>query len=306
MAPSAPVLQLLYFFAVVLPCVFAGLIKLECDKENTGIYGQSSMINCLVKGASDVTIIMVLWKKSEKLLFMFYDGHTTFEDSGFHFAEPNWNQNNMNVSLLVKNTQIADAGQYECEVVSDSGEDKKQPDLQVRAIYSKQVMSSLPEKDIKENMEVTLFCNASGGYPAGSIHWFDEYGTNWTKSSELNKVVENDKRVTLLSKFAILQAASTSSKYKCVLYDSNGIKQDEVIHDLPFVPVEPPLEKRMENRNTVAITAVVVVVGSLACGVLVLMLLQRRRSAKNMNYMDPCDIREDLNAKEKMDTAAQV
>ncbi|XP_018616993.2 V-set domain-containing T-cell activation inhibitor 1 [Scleropages formosus] len=305
MAPCGPALLLLVFVSL-LPCLHAGMIKLQCKNENVGIYRQNSLLSCSVKDFSpDVTVILVIWKKSGKSIFTFYAEKTTFEDEDprLQFAEPNWTPNNMNISLLLKNTQIADAGQYECMVVTDAGEDKGQTSLQVRALYSKPTVCSFPEKNIEEHMKVTLYCNASGGYPPGRIQWLDKYNTDWTASSETRVVQEEDKRTTLISKFTVLQATSVNPWYKCVLYDSDGNRQGEAKYTLSFASKDHPPEKSTQRKNTVTITAVVVVLGSLACGLLVLLLLQRRRLRK-MPYMEPCKMSAE-EAKVKMDMGLQ-
>lgn len=102
------------------------------------------------------------------------------------------------------------------------------------ARYSKPVMSSIPKKDIREDMRVEIFCNASGGYPAGVIHWYDQYNTNWTRSADTDVVQTEDKLFNLTSKLTVLQASSDSLGYRCVVLNSNRQQEEVAEYNLPF------------------------------------------------------------------------
>lgn len=101
------------------------------------------------------------------------------------------------------------------------------------ANYSKPSMSSVPEKDIQDEMEITLFCNATGGYPVGMIHWYDKFGTNWTRSAVMTVVETADKRFNLSSKFT-LTASSSSSLYHCFVLNNKGVEEGEAEFELAF------------------------------------------------------------------------
>ena len=98
-------------------------IKLECKEEYHGVYGQQSLLQCIVKAVENVTILTVTWKRMEAdPLLLEYHKDTSNLTPGFTFAEPSWNKDNMNVSLLLTKTKMADKGVYECMVRTDSGD----------------------------------------------------------------------------------------------------------------------------------------------------------------------------------------
>ncbi|XP_048869784.1 uncharacterized protein zgc:174863 [Brienomyrus brachyistius] len=265
----------------------AANVQLNCQHENFGISRQNSIINCSVKGAeaSDVDIVVVIWKKGKSTVLMYYKKNITRSEQRFKFAEQSWDTRNRNVSLLVTDTRVADEGQYQCHVITDSGEAEEDTSLKVRARYSKAVMSSIPEKDIRENLKVEIFCNASGGYPAGVIHWYDQYNTDWTRSAKTDVVQTEDRLFNLTSKLTVLQASSISLGYRCVVFNSNGQQEAEAEYSLPFAVVDPEKEHQEGDRHTLTLTAILVVVGSLICGVLILMLLRKRRSWRERSHL---------------------
>ncbi|XP_045547165.1 uncharacterized protein isoform X5 [Salmo salar] len=156
------------FFAIHLACIRAGnsfetFVKLECKEEYHGVYGQQSLLECIVKAVQNVTILTVTWKRvGGDALLLEYHKHVNTSTLGFKFAEPSWNKKNMNVSLLLTNTKMADKGEYECMVRTDSGDATATISLSVTAMYKSPTMSSSPENCIKQNTGVTIFCNSTG------------------------------------------------------------------------------------------------------------------------------------------------
>lgn len=73
------------------------------------------------------------WKRVEvDTLLLEYHEDTFNLIPGFKFAEPSWNKNNTNVSLLLTNTKMADKGVYECMVRTDRGDDIATTSLSVK------------------------------------------------------------------------------------------------------------------------------------------------------------------------------
>lgn len=98
---------------------------MQCKPETRGQYGQKSVLDCMVKTSEEVEdpqFILVSWRKKDtkQLLVHFYNGQM-MQLPGYSFAEPSWNNKNMNVSLLVSNTSVQDEGTYSCELMLDSG-----------------------------------------------------------------------------------------------------------------------------------------------------------------------------------------
>uniref|UniRef100_A0A4W5KFX0 Ig-like domain-containing protein n=1 Tax=Hucho hucho TaxID=62062 RepID=A0A4W5KFX0_9TELE len=281
------------FFVIHFACIRAGnssetFVKLECKEEFHGVHGQQSLLQCNVKAVENVTILTVTWKnmKADTLLLE-YHKDTSILTPGFKFAEPSWNKNNMNVSLLLTNTKMADKGLYECMVRTDSGDDKATTSLRVTAKYKTPTMSSIPETNIKENTDVTIFCNSTGGHQKGLIWWFDQIGTNWTRSAELLAKETDDGLYSLSSKFTVLKATSSYTNYTCKVLTVNGAEEGMASFVIQFAPQD--LGSKGANFDSVSTTnwlAPVVVIGSLITGLLAALLIFKRRSVQSGHQTD--------------------
>ncbi|XP_035262618.1 uncharacterized protein LOC118221546 isoform X23 [Anguilla anguilla] len=256
-------------------------VSLDCQDENQGVHGKDSLLKCFLNsGGINVTVTAATWRRpgEKHPLIMFKDDKVGEpEDPRFSFKQLQMSGSNIDVSFLVRNTMRTDEGKYECVVVTDSGEAKAVVSLSVTATYSKPDMSSVPEKDLQEGMEVTLFCNASGGYPVGMIHWYDQHDTNWTRSAEMTVVETTDKRTNLSSKFT-LKASSSAPQYRCLVFNNNGVEEGKAEFDLKFRQKFVSDPGSGEGGGRTAIAVVFVIVGFLLCGLLILVLLRRRRA----------------------------
>ncbi|XP_040892582.1 poliovirus receptor-like isoform X2 [Toxotes jaculatrix] len=267
-------------FIVTAICIStgnAGFVVVQCSSENVGQYGQQSLLECVVrptKDATDTQIRVVTWKKEgdEEALLVFHNGQTTLQP-GYKFAEPSWDNKNMNVSLLVTNTAVKNAGIYTCMVVTNSGDEKSDIRLKVTAKYSVPVIHSRPEK-ITRTADGTLICDADGGYPQGEIRWFVEDKTDWTRSSKMEVTVTENGLLKLTSKLPLLHG-SIFSKYTCVVYNASGGKEDEAIYKVQDRP-EGQEGGRVLGAPASKIVAPVVVIGSLIIGLLLLLIYRRR------------------------------
>lgn len=295
---------IVFIFPVLCICaVKSGFIKVECKAENVGHYGQQSLLECVVKTSSDVTdpnIRMVAWKKLTSpedegdLVLGFNSGKLDRPKRGYRFAEPSWDEKNMNVSLLITNTAVADDGYYKCMVITDSGDDSIVTTLKVQAKYSISTVYSIPEK-IVPNTESTLVCESRGGYPQGTIRWFDEEKHEWTKSSEMEAKQSDDGLFQLTSKLS-LSRGSTFSKYTCAVFNASRGKEDEKTFETNIPsPRESPGE-RTASAYTSKVVAPLVVIGSLIIGLLLLLLYKRR--SQNRRDAAPTDVEEGYNSHE--------
>ncbi|KAK6478176.1 hypothetical protein HHUSO_G20448 [Huso huso] len=254
-------------------------IKVECDPENQGVYSQQAVLNCkVVSIKKDFQIIKMIWCKVEadkcvnKTMLTFENGKWSAKDERFSIGALEWNEKELSVSLLVQKTQVSDQGSYRFMISTDTGYDKGNTYLRVTAPYSVPVISSVPGINIEDSMPVTLTCNASGGYPPGQIHWFDQLDSNWTKSSALRTIPTQDGRFNLSSVFTTT-ASSSMALYKCVVVNDKMDKQ-RAEYQLAIGP-----GKQEGTKNATAITAVFVVVGALASGILILYIYRRRSRA---------------------------
>lgn len=108
-------------------------MKLECDKTNTGQFGQQSLLKCVIKEPA-VNVRVVIWHKvgvNEEALLVF-KGTVEKQVQGFRFVEPFWITNNPDLSMLINNTKMEDEGEYRCTVVTDAGEGEKITHLKVK------------------------------------------------------------------------------------------------------------------------------------------------------------------------------
>lgn len=99
-----------------------------------GQVGQKTLLKCVVETSKvvvDPKIDMFSWTKDEKKLLVYQSGKITKQEPGFRLADPSWNEKNMDVSLVIDNTSLADAGTFTCEVITDSGDGKAVTNLQV-------------------------------------------------------------------------------------------------------------------------------------------------------------------------------
>uniref|UniRef100_A0AAZ3Q5M6 Ig-like domain-containing protein n=1 Tax=Oncorhynchus tshawytscha TaxID=74940 RepID=A0AAZ3Q5M6_ONCTS len=245
------------FFAIHLACIRAGnssetFVKLECNEEYHGVYGQQSLLQCNVKAVENVTILTVTWKRVEAdpLLLEFHKD-TSNLTPGFKFAEPSWNKDNMNVSLLLTKTKMADKGVYECMVTTDRGDDTATTSLSV-----------------------------TGGQQTGLIWWFDQDGYNWTHRTELVAKETDDGLFSLSSKFTVQKATSSYTNYTCKVLNSNGAEEGVASFVIQLAPQVSEINAdHLDSDSTTHWLAPVVVIGSLVIGLLAALLIFKRRSA---------------------------
>ncbi|XP_017283187.1 cell surface glycoprotein CD200 receptor 4 isoform X2 [Kryptolebias marmoratus] len=281
---------LLYVLGV---CVFAGkahcFVELVCDNQSSGQFDHQSMLNCVIiptQGTEDVNIQVVFWRNTKiKDPVLVFNSNEIKPKSGYKFAESSWNKTNMNVSLLITSTKVENEGEYTCYVITDSGEARSKTRLSVTAKYDEPKVTLIKKIDIP-NADKALICTASGGYPLGQIRWFDNANTEWTKGAKL-KVKKMDNGLLELSSKLPLWPASTFPEYTCVVYNSSGQKEHESVIklDAPDDAKESPTQEYIyevsdskASANTSSIVAPILVIGSLIVGLLLALLIYRRRA----------------------------
>ncbi|XP_042246256.1 uncharacterized protein zgc:174863 [Thunnus maccoyii] len=289
---------ILFLFFIVIRAQTEGksFVKVECKTGNVGQYGQQSMLDCVVTTSEEVKepkITVVAWKKKgsedalDETLLVFHKGKTTGQP-GYRFAESSWNDRNMNVSLLITNTTMVNSGDYKCSVMTDSGDDITETSLRVTAKYNKPTIRSIPV-NITGREDVTLICSSVGGYPKGRLRWFDEHNKEWTASSEMEAEQTNDGLFKLSSKLSLLKN-SIFSKYTCVVFNSSGGKEDEVTLEIPDTAASEGHGGEKGSDQISKIVAPVVVIGSLIVGLLLALLIHRRRSQRDHQEVPTCEL----------------
>ncbi|XP_039651862.1 CD276 antigen isoform X1 [Perca fluviatilis] len=270
---------LLFFTAIYIRTgnTNAGFVNVECQAEKVGQYGQQSLLQCVVKTTQDLAdleIRVVTWTKEDRPLLVFHEGKNK-PQPGYSFADPSWNDRNMNVSLLITNTAVEHEGVYKCTVITDSGDGKDSTSLKVTAKYNKPTIHSNPET-VPLNTDVTLMCNSDGGYPKGQLRWFDENNTEWTKSSQMEAKQTESGLFNLSSKLSLLKG-SIFTKYTCKVFNASGDKEEEATFEVQHASTLET-QKGVGSGSASKIVAPVVVIGSLIVGLLLALLIYRRRS----------------------------
>ncbi|XP_030254903.1 uncharacterized protein LOC115570214 [Sparus aurata] len=286
------------FIVIHMTAGNAGFVNVHCKTENMGQYGQQSLLECAVKtseGVTDVVIRTVSWKKEgvDDPLLVFHNGKLIKKQPGYSFAEPSWNNRNMNVSLHITDTAVDDQGVFTCMVMTDRGGETSETTLKVTAKYSKPTIISEPEK-ISQSTGGTLVCNSVGGYPKGQIRWFGELNEDWTGSSDMEVKETKSGLFELSSKLTLLRG-STYSKYTCAVFNTSGGKEDEATFEVPDGQDASGHSGKEPGKPSAQITKVVaplVVIGSLIVGLLVVMVFVYVRQSRR-DHQEVCTFESD-------------
>ncbi|XP_051986986.1 uncharacterized protein LOC127646991 isoform X2 [Xyrauchen texanus] len=248
------------------------LWKLECQS-TVGIVGQTTVIKCHIKYSGDIDVVGVALTnvKQDKPVFQHLIKKTPSGDPRFSLV----NQEK-DLSLQLSDTMFSDEGEYEYYVATNIGEKTAKLSISVTAKYKDPITSSLPE-NITDGGPVDLYCNATDGYPAGTIHWFDQSGTNWTINSILTKAIKDkngSKSVALSSKLTFKSIDSSLAPFRCVVLNSKYFQEGERTFQ---IMLKQEFEKVPLGSKTTNIVAGMMVIGSLIAGLLLALLICRRR-----------------------------
>ncbi|XP_051563333.1 uncharacterized protein LOC127446454 isoform X2 [Myxocyprinus asiaticus] len=252
------------------------LWELECQP-TVGIVGQPTVIRCHIKYSGDFEVVGVALKnvKQDNPVFQHIIKETPAGDPRFSLV----NQGK-DLSLQLSDTIFSDEGEYEYYVATNIGEKTAKLRISVTAKYRDPLTSSWPV-NVTDGGPVDLYCNATEGYPAGTIHWFDQSGTNWTINSILTKAIKDtngSKSVALSSKLTFKSIDSSLAPFRCVVLNSKCVKEGETTFQ---IMLKQGAEKEQSGSNTSNIVAGVMVIGSLTAGLLFALLFCRRKRIQN-------------------------
>ncbi|XP_051996652.1 uncharacterized protein LOC127653880 isoform X2 [Xyrauchen texanus] len=264
------VLAVVYLFIPAVVCAEV-LWKLECQP-TVGIAAQTTVIRCPIKHSGQIEVFGVALTKvkQEKPVFEHIINKTPLGDPRFSLVNPA-----KDPSLQISDTVFSDEGEYEYYVVTNMGEKRARLSISVVANYRDPVTSSWPE-NVTDGGPVNLYCNATDGYPAGTIHWFDKSETNRTIDSIMTKAIKEtngSKSVALSSKLSI---DSSLAPFRCVVLNSKFVKEGEKTFQIIL-----KRDSEQEHSNTRNIVAGVMVIGSLTAGLLFSLLFCQRRSVQS-------------------------
>ncbi|XP_077381219.1 T-lymphocyte activation antigen CD86 [Festucalex cinctus] len=279
MASAGIVLWLLTMVCVSGQNVLNPSVKLDCNKESLGQYGQPSVVECMImtsRVVNDLTVETIVWKKNgSEVLLVHYNIRKS--SPGYSFAEPSWNSKSLNVSLLIANTSVTDHGNYSCMVITDSGSYTSSASLRVTAKYNTPSIHTTTA-NVTPNSKVTLTCRSEGGYPKGRLGWFVGANAQEDASAEtVARVLENG--LFSLSTELTLSQGWDSSKYTCVVFNVSGGKDDEASLMIPKMThlAEQGRDPEVKGLDVpTKVVAPVVVIGSLIVGLLLYLTLKRK------------------------------
>ncbi|XP_072539390.1 uncharacterized protein [Salminus brasiliensis] len=242
------------------------LVDLEC-KPADGVVGQTTNISCsFIASVADqhITVITVfVYKNGQKdPLFTIKNGS---ESGDARFRLPSVSD----PSLELTDTALTDEGEYLYMLLTNRGIIKDGVfRISVTAKYNEPATNSWPE-NIVEGQGANLYCNASGGYPAGVIHWFDKINTDWTKSATLTIKEGEDKLLQLSSKLSFPSIDPSWAPFRCVVLNSRNVQEGESTFQLKMTGDDP--------GSPVTVTVGVVVGGFIVIVALIALLFYRKR-----------------------------
>ncbi|KAM9482938.1 uncharacterized protein Hap1MRO34_007995 isoform 1-T3 [Clarias gariepinus] len=282
--------ETLLFFVLMLSSVRVGksaesLFNLKCQPA-VGVIGQITHISCSIESQTGPVIIntVVLTRfRENKSCFTFqpYENRVT-GDSRFKVESL--------PSLQLHNTAISDEGGYKYYIRTNLGNVNVQFTINVTAKYSTSIITSEPT-EIESGGAADLYCNASGGYPAGTIHWFDQSNTNWTQNSGLQITQGHDGLFTLSSKLSFKSIDSTWTPFRCVVLNNRYKGEGESTSALKIkdeLMITPHSNSTMKNG-----IAGVIVIGSLIAGLLFVLLFRRRSDRRPRSFQIPAQNKDD-------------
>nr|XP_029138152.1 programmed cell death 1 ligand 1-like isoform X1 [Labrus bergylta] len=253
-------------------------VKIHCKTQNIGQYEQESRLDCVIHYSEgdvddDPEIVVVIWSREgvEEPVLKYENGKLT-SLPGYSFAEPSWNNKNVNVSLLINKTAVKDEGVYTCYVFTNSGFNINHTRLSVTAKYGVPTIQPQPQ-DIDLNTDGSLTCKSTG-YPKGRLSWFDKDNKPWLDQPEV-EVLKTENGLFILSSTLKIQRGSAFSNYTCKVFNARG---DEEAEESFTVPDKPSVgghgqgaegTKGSKDSNMILATKIgapVLVVGSLIVG----------------------------------------
>lgn len=273
----------------ILSCLLVSSLKLEaqsesfvtvdCQKQNViAQYGTSTLLECVIQPHKEDTMIeYITWTKNNAAVLTYGDGKFHSDDPNFQLAKSStWTSSNMNVSLLIANTILSHTGEYLCQVVTDRGDGKSSIHLTVKSNYSKPTID-LDREKITPDKDFTLTCKAQGGFPLGDIRWVvDDVAWKMNPKVEVHK--NSNGLFDLTSKLSF-GPNTLFRKFVCEVYNAAGEKEGQATFD--YIPMGENTGEETKEHSLPQIVAPVLVIGSLIVGLLVALLLCRRRQRNN-------------------------
>ncbi|XP_061078174.1 CD276 antigen [Conger conger] len=187
------------------------------------LYGTDIVLNCTFSPVTPFNLseLSIFWQLADtrRSVHSFWDERDQLADQGESFA----NRTSLfhsklgsgNASLLLRKVRIADEGSFSCFV---KVEDYSTAALlvEVAAPYSKpEVTREADDSNLRPGDEVSLTCEAYGGYPQASVVWRDGRGHNLTENVTTSVVANKEGLYSVRSVLRVL--VEPNSTYSCRL-----------------------------------------------------------------------------------------
>lgn len=255
-------------------------VTVACPKSKiVAQYGTSTLLECVVQtNESNTKIESVSWTLNKTPIFFFNEERIQYKAPNFQLAlGSHWDGSNMNVSLLITNTNLSHAGNYVCSVLADDGKAEANVHLEVKSNYSKPMIYSDPKKIIPDK-DFTLTCEAHGGFPKGDIRWVIN-GKDWMKNPAVEFIQTPNGLYDLTSKLSF-GPDSLFTEFVCEVYNAKGVKESQ--GTFYKTSMDQIAGSATKGHPVIQVVAPVVVIGSLIVGLLVAILLCRRKQQRNL------------------------
>ncbi|GAA6072647.1 muscle, skeletal receptor tyrosine-protein kinase-like, partial [Tachysurus ichikawai] len=222
----------LHFFVLMMSSLRVGksvdsLFTLKCQPA-VGVIGQTTIISCSIETQTEtkpsVKTVVITKIGQQKHCFAF----NTFDKSAS--GDTRFRAENV-PSLELQNTMISDEGEYKYFIRTYLGSVTTMFTINVTAKYFSPVITT-EQKEIVNDGPADLYCTARGGYPAGTIHWFDLSNSNWTKNAHLQTTQGDDGLFTLTSKLDFQKIDSVWGQFRCVVLNSRYQEEGMSTSDL--------------------------------------------------------------------------
>ncbi|XP_048466601.1 programmed cell death 1 ligand 2-like isoform X2 [Rhincodon typus] len=253
-----------------IPSFAFSFMTLNCQSSVTGILNEDTKLPCTLNSELTLNSIRI------ELFKMGKDGKTetvfTSAVSGARGRIKLLHPGSPDVSLVIQNTQLSDCGIYRYYLESAIGHKFSEIELNVKAPYSLPKMSLL--RNITRRIRsMDLICETTG-YPLAQIHWFDYNKLNLTANAKVHSVLTSEGlfNVTSILHIKITENA-LADNYTCAVYD---LEENAIVVQKQF-PNIPTTNRQSKEKKSKVLTAVFVIVGALAIGIIILTVHQFRR-----------------------------
>ncbi|XP_062886848.1 uncharacterized protein LOC134336508 isoform X1 [Mobula hypostoma] len=264
----------IYFYFVLFANLYSAqeFMTLKCEETVTGIFNEDTILPCNLTTAEPYTITNIELQKD--------DGNSglVFKFDGSHNVSKAQNRIKLlrsdlqNVSLVLQKTELSDSGKYIYFLQANIGYKQVNVVLVVKAPYS------LPKLALVNLTEMTkvVSCETTG-YPSAQIHWTVN-GKNLTSRSKNKESETAQGLISITSTLPIIKSETDQEHiYTCAVWNEAERKY-EAKNSISISNVyQPNNKKHTEEKKRKALTAVGLLIGGLAVGILILGLLKFRR-----------------------------